>query len=209
MTIYKFAGFWRRFIAYTIDGLIIAVIIFILTFISVLAYISGAMSGAGRAIIGKISDPEQILLLTMWVWIFSILLNLAYFTLFHGSTGRTPGKKLLGLQVVTVEGGPLTYGIAFLRSVGYVISSLVLCLGYLWVVFDKKKQGWHDKIAGTVVIIREPDGHSAGISISDSPATSPDQPVGGITKALSQAEKQKDEAAPTEEAAGPNDQKIP
>jgi uncharacterized RDD family membrane protein YckC len=38
------------------------------------------------------------------------------------------------------------------RYVGYIISTIPLCLGFLWVGFDSKKQGWHDKIAGTVVV---------------------------------------------------------
>jgi hypothetical protein len=46
----------------------------------------------------------------------------------------------------------MTPGIAFLRCVGYLISGPVLCLGFLWIAFDGKKQGWHDKIAATLVI---------------------------------------------------------
>jgi uncharacterized RDD family membrane protein YckC len=42
--------------------------------------------------------------------------------------------------------------VAFLRWVGYIISAAGICLGFIWIIFDRKKQGWHDKIAGTVVI---------------------------------------------------------
>jgi len=79
---------------------------------------------------------------------------------------------LLGLQVISTEGQPISFGIAFLRSVGYIISSLFFCLGFIWVGFDKKKQGWHDKIAGTVVIIREPESQTRGIFIPDDSALS-------------------------------------
>jgi len=48
-------------------------------------------------------------------------------------------------------GAPST-GQLIVRYVGYFISSLFLCLGFLWIAFDARKQGWHDKIAGTVVI---------------------------------------------------------
>jgi uncharacterized RDD family membrane protein YckC len=93
---------------------------------------------------------------------------LFYFTYFHGTTGRTPGKMLLGLQVVSADGTMITFGTAFLRTVGYFISFIYL-LGFIWAAFDKRKQGWHDKIAGTVVIIREPQNNTAGISIPEHP----------------------------------------
>jgi uncharacterized RDD family membrane protein YckC len=57
------------------------------------------------------------------------------------------------IKVVSVNGGNLTYGQAILREVlGKWLSGLFLNLGYLWTVFDSKKQSWHDKIAGSVVI---------------------------------------------------------
>lgn len=177
MAIYKFAGFWRRFIAYMIDGFIIGMVLIVLMIVAGVAYFAGSMTGDGKAVMSHMSNPaEQMASLSLWIWVFSTFLNMAYFTYFHGLTGRTPGKMLLGLQVVTVEGGPLNFGIAFLRSVGYLVSSFVFCLGYIWIGFDKKKQGWHDKIAGTVVIIREPEGSTAGISIPDSSAKAPDEP---------------------------------
>lgn len=60
---------------------------------------------------------------------------------------------LLGLKVLDAKtGNLLTLGQALLRYVGYILSSLIFCLGYIWVGFDKKKQGWHDKMAKTVVV---------------------------------------------------------
>lgn len=67
--------------------------------------------------------------------------------------GATPGKMLLGLKVLDAKtGNLLTIGQALLRYAGYILSSLIFCLGYIWVGFDKKKQGWHDKMAKTVVV---------------------------------------------------------
>lgn len=210
MTTYRFAGFWRRFVAYMIDGFIIGMISLVLMIIAGIAYIAGAMSGNGGALMAKIADPAQMASLTLWIWAFSIILNIAYFTYFHGSTGRTPGKRLLGLQVVTVEGTSLSFGIAFLRSVGYLVSSLVFCLGYVWIGFDKKKQGWHDKIAGTVVIIREPQESAAGISISDSVSGSQQfSGAGEASGAFTQVEMNKTETPSNADGAGPDGQKIP
>ncbi len=166
MTFYKYAGFWRRFIAYMIDGIIISIVLFILALIGGIAFFAGTKSNGNNAWISEMSNPEQMLSLTLWFWIFSTLVNIAYFTYFHGTTGKTPGKMLLGLQVVSIEGNHISFGTAFLRSVGYLVSSLIFCLGYIWIMFDNKKQGWHDKIAGTVVIIRENADPSSGIFIS-------------------------------------------
>lgn len=67
--------------------------------------------------------------------------------------GATPGKKLMGIKIVKIDGSKIDYSAAILRSVfGYTLSSAALSLGFLWVIWDKKKQGWHDKIASTVVI---------------------------------------------------------
>jgi uncharacterized RDD family membrane protein YckC len=165
MTLYKYAGFWRRLIAYSIDGFIIGIVFIVLAFIAGIAFFYGTMSSGSNAWLKEINDPALMFSFTLWLWLFSTLTNIAYFTYFHGSTGRTPGKMLLGLQVVSVEGGRISFGTAFLRSVGYLVSSLVFCLGYIWIAFDKRKQGWHDKIAGTVVIIREAQNETTGISI--------------------------------------------
>lgn len=167
MTTYQFAGFWRRFIAYMIDGFIISVVFLVMAIVVVIAYVAGAISGGGAALT-VLADPNRMAEINPWIWLFSIFMNIIYFTYFHGSTGRTPGKMLLGLQVISVYGTVISFGTAFLRSVGYLVSSVVFCLGYIWIAFDKKKQGWHDKIAGTVVIIREPQARAAGISIPDS-----------------------------------------
>jgi uncharacterized RDD family membrane protein YckC len=168
MNFYKYAGFWRRFIAYMIDGFIISIVLIMLMFIAGIAFFAGTMSRGSNAWMTEISNPELMVSYTLWIWVFSTMINIMYFTYFHGSTGRTPGKMLLGLQVVSVDGNRISFGIAFLRSVGYLISSIFFCLGFIWIGFDKKKQGWHDKIAGTVVIIREKEDHRAGISIADS-----------------------------------------
>ncbi len=169
MTIYKFAGFWRRLIAFMIDNTIVTIIFSILCIIAAMAYVWGAISGNSDAWIVDITDPTSSLSLMFMSFLFYIFIMLTYFTYFHGITGRTPGKMLLGLQVVSTDGTPISFGTAFLRAVGYLISSLLFTFpfGFIWAAFDKKKQGWHDKIAGTVVIIREQQNNTVGISISD------------------------------------------
>ena len=77
------------------------------------------------------------------IWFLSLL-----------AKGLTPGKKLLGLQVVDHQtGGYPGFGKMFLREfVGRILSGLFLGLGYFWALFDRNGQAWHDKLAGTVVV---------------------------------------------------------
>lgn len=133
----RYGGFWRRFAAISIDSII-------LDLFTVIIYLTGISL---VPMDGGFSYTTVIPYYGM-----AILLNAAYFIYFHGTTGQTPGKRLLGLKVIRVEGTPVTPGIAFLRWVGYLVSKVPLLLGFIWAVFDDRKQGWHDKIAGTCVI---------------------------------------------------------
>ena len=124
------AGFWIRFLAIFIDGVILFVIQLII------ASILGT-STSGRGGIGT-------------------FLGLIYLVFFWSSmspwAGQTIGMKLLNLRVVKTDGSDLSLVIALIRYVGFFVSGLVLCIGFIWAAFDPNKQGWHDKIAGTYVI---------------------------------------------------------
>jgi len=70
-----------------------------------------------------------------------------------GMRGATIGKQIMKLKVIGTDGRmPIGYGNAFIRLIGKMISSIVIFLGYIWIIFDKEKQGWHDKIANTFVV---------------------------------------------------------
>ena len=145
--IVHYGGFWQRFVALSIDIVILHVFTIILFFI-------------GNLIIPLhcgftwLTDTSSTFMCTIFFSYYgmAVLLNAAYFIYFHGATGQTPGKKLLGLRVVRTDGEPMTFGTAFLRWVGYIISKIPFFLGFIWVAFNGRKQGWHDKIAGTYVI---------------------------------------------------------
>jgi uncharacterized RDD family membrane protein YckC len=171
MTVYRFGGFWRRLIAFSIDNIIITFIFSVFVTIALLSFFSGAVSGHKEELLADLVNPTSVSRFKIAFWLFYIFINVVYFTYFHGVTGRTPGKRLLSLQVVSDEGAPISLDIAFLRATGYLVSLIFYLVGFIWIIFDSKKQGWHDKIAGTVVIIREKEKQSAGISIPDeSPA---------------------------------------
>jgi len=72
---------------------------------------------------------------------------------FYLRRGQTFGKRFIGIRVVRTDGRPLDYQTAVLRHVvGYPLSALFFGLGIVWVLLDRRRQGWHDKLAKTVVI---------------------------------------------------------
>ncbi len=81
-----------------------------------------------------------------------LLLSVAYFTAMWTWKGTTVGGIVVGLKVVRVDGRALEWHVALIRSVAAAFSAVVLFLGFLWIAWDKEKQGWHDMIAGTVVL---------------------------------------------------------
>ena len=86
-----------------------------------------------------------------------IIIPLIYFPYFWSregpQNGQTPGMKQMGIRVVRdSDGGPITIGPAILRLLGYWVSGLVFYIGYIWIFIDKRRRGWFDLIAGTVVV---------------------------------------------------------
>ena len=82
------------------------------------------------------------------------LIGLAYFIYFEGSpSGQTIGKRALNIRIIDADnGGPIGYGRAVLRYFARILSALPCALGYFWMLWDKNKQTWHDKITTDVVV---------------------------------------------------------
>ncbi|MGD0274705.1 MAG: RDD family protein [Syntrophales bacterium] len=150
MTQHIYGRFWRRLLAMMVDGVILTLIISTLFITGIIVF------GIGVAfpLSGDLPEWSSGLFIKFLVlfWITASIIKMIYFVYFIGTTGQTPGKMFMGLRVVQQNGDPMTFGLAFLRWVGYIISGLCFYLGFLWILFDYRKQGWHDKIAGTVVI---------------------------------------------------------
>ena len=136
----NYASAGSRLVAYIVDGIVLFVVFIVLTIVlGVLAAGSGSDSAVGGA----------VLLYLLVVFIISI----AYFPWFWAHGGATPGMKMLHIRVVREQdGGPVSGGSAVLRLIGYWINSIVFYIGFIWILIDSHRQGWHDKIAGTVVI---------------------------------------------------------
>jgi uncharacterized RDD family membrane protein YckC len=119
------AGFWRRFGAFFIDGLVISVVTVIL-----------------RLLVG--TDLGSLV---------GLVVSAAYFGFFHGSTGQTPGDAALAIRVVDAGGGSsIGWGRALWRWLVSYASGLAIFIGYLWMLWDAEKQTWHDKAARTYVV---------------------------------------------------------
>jgi uncharacterized RDD family membrane protein YckC len=137
-TIYptSYAGFWRRLLAVLVDYLLVVAIF-------------GAVGG-----LLHLTAPDAIKVFEGVVGFVLTQAGSAGFCLyFWVKYGATPGKMALGIRVVCLETGeapPL--GMAVLRYLGYILSAIPLGLGFLWAAWDPRKQGWHDKIADTVVV---------------------------------------------------------
>ena len=133
-----FAGYGARLIAYIIDWLIIGLAVGILWVVIAVALASGDNGFVTTVLVGA----------TVLIW-------LLYFPYFWHRNGVTPGMMPFGIRVVRDrDGGPIGWGSAFLRLIGYAIDTIVfgLPIGFLWVFFDKRRRAWHDLIGGTVVI---------------------------------------------------------
>ena len=95
--------------------------------------------------------------LTVIPTLLSLAISTGYFTYFFGN-GQTLGMKAVKIKLCDTEGTyPIGYVKGFLRWIGMIISGLVIGIGYLWVLVDENKQGWHDKIAGTYVVVEKED----------------------------------------------------
>ena len=82
----------------------------------------------------------------------AVTVVIGYAFIFWILTGQTPGMMLLGLRVVSTDGGRLTFWRAVRRLIGFIISFMLAFLGFAWVLVDDKRQGWHDKLADTYVV---------------------------------------------------------
>jgi uncharacterized RDD family membrane protein YckC len=70
-----------------------------------------------------------------------------------GRRGATPGKRIVGIRVADARtGGPIGYRRAAVRRLGFLLGGVVLCLGWLWIIFDAHRQAWHDKLAHSLVV---------------------------------------------------------
>jgi uncharacterized RDD family membrane protein YckC len=151
-----YASFISRFAALIIDSIVIGCLQFI-----VVAPIMAAM-GLGIASQvdgGELSDEATVgmvgaivaLFGTAMIMVYAI--SILYYAIMESSKAQgSVGKLALGIKVTDMDGNRITFGKALLRSIGKIISSMIMCIGYLMAAFTDKKQALHDMIATTLVV---------------------------------------------------------
>ena len=137
---YSMAGLKLRAIAFFIDLVIVSLIAY-LTIVSGFYFI--ADSGIDKSELSRVFVPIYVLL---------FFLASTYFIFLHSYAGRTIGKMVVGIKIISDEGRPVGIWASFVRWVGYYISAVFFFAGFIWSVFDSNSQAWHDKIAGTYVV---------------------------------------------------------
>ena len=121
----EYAGFWIRLGAGVIDILI-------------LGFIAGTIA---------YFFPAPV------IWVTSgIAISIAYWLGFWIWRGQTPGKMAVGIKIIRTDSSPVKWQCVLCRLLGYIVSMVTLFVGFVWVAFDGRKQGIHDKIADTYVV---------------------------------------------------------
>jgi len=143
-----YAGFWRRLGATLLDLLLLASLLSPLLYLVYgPEYFAWRLSGPGW--LGNYGVVDALL---------TKLVPLGLLAALWSTLGATPGKLLLGCRVVSAaDGSTITSRRALMRALCYLVSALPLYLGFLWIGWDRRKQGFHDKITGTVVVRHEDD----------------------------------------------------
>lgn len=145
---YKYGGFWRRFVAFIIDDIVVTIIYMI----GILLFTDGVEYYFNYNDITSFDDIEFFPILK--AQLIYLVLEVVYYAGMHSSSKQaTIGKMCLDMKVIDSNGEK----ISFLRGVGRYfakfLSGIILLIGYIMAAFSSKKQALHDKLANTYVIV--------------------------------------------------------
>ena len=154
----KYTGFWLRFVSQIIDVFLLLIITVPIILLPILFFIgsgnfdynSGNFNYSSLIYGDLFYYLDESSIFTIYTqYIMPFLITMVFWTFFKA----TPGKMSFRMVIVDAETGEKPSFLQYLtRYLAYIPSILVLGLGILWIAFDKRKQGWHDKLAGTVVV---------------------------------------------------------
>lgn len=151
---YTYAGFWIRVVARLLDSVIVALpmaALFVL-----LAILAGAFAGtASNSNDQNAQNAAGALFGGVFVlfYLLALFVGVAYWVYFWGTSGQTLGMRALKLRVVdATTGGPIGISRALVRWLMTIVNTWACYIGWIWVAFDPRKQGWHDKVASSVVL---------------------------------------------------------
>ncbi len=138
-----YAGRGARLIAFIIDWIIVG-------FIVGAFYVVGFNILSGHFLWLTFDGGSTI---GMAVMVVGFVIGFFWRPWFWSHGGQTPGYRITKMQVIrAADGDDLSFVTGIVRLIGYAVDAVVFMLGFIWILFDAKRQGWHDKMAGTVVI---------------------------------------------------------
>ena len=139
----KYAGFWKRFAACLIDGLITGI----------LGFVVGFCLGIALMFFGVASEVLLDPVVQLGFNIIGFVTGISYFVLMECSKFQgTIGKMVLGIKVTDLEGNKIGLAKAFGRYLGKIVSAIIVGIGFLMVAFTERKQGLHDSMSGCLVV---------------------------------------------------------
>ena len=140
-----YAGFWQRFVAYFIDGIVTGIVGFVINL---------ATQAVIQVSFARGSNGQNLALVILGInWLESFALNIAYFATMESSTSQaTLGKMAMGIKVTDEFGQRISFGRAVGRFAGKMVSSLTCSIGFIMAAFTERKQALHDMMAGTLVV---------------------------------------------------------
>jgi uncharacterized RDD family membrane protein YckC len=149
-TLGQYAGFTTRFIAWFMDRLLLTAIISIS--VAVISFLADSFRINEFLGLGEEMRLIVVVIAVGMAVSVPVVYNIGSWML----AGQTVGKWIMGLRVVQTNGQRLTFWASLRRQIGYVLSA-ILFLGFLWILFDNRRQGFHDKLAGTFVVYSWPE----------------------------------------------------
>jgi uncharacterized RDD family membrane protein YckC len=154
-----YANWGQRVLAYLIDSLIVGVVPFILYIIAAVALAASVTPGSydpntGTYTPATTSGGSAGLAVVFYLLAFAILLGATLWICHQeGTTGQTPGKKVMKIRLVReADGQVIGFGSAFVRRLAHILDSFLCYLGFLWPIWDAKSQTFADKVMNTVVV---------------------------------------------------------
>jgi len=152
----QFAGHGARLGAYILDAILVGVVttaLLLLLMIPLFGSIQVSVDASGEVSFGDAGAAAASIGMFMLGTLLIGILAMLYFPFFWARGGATPGMKVAGIRVVRDrDGSRIGWGTAILRLIGWWVSAAVFYLGFIWILIDSRRRGWHDLIAGTCVI---------------------------------------------------------
>ena len=148
-----YAGFWIRLVARVLDTLIVGIPLAVVFGVLALA-VGGAAAGTSNSDQNTQNATAAAFSgIFILFYLLAIAVSIGYWVYFWGTTGSTFGMRVLRLRVVDANtGGPIGIPRALVRWLMTIVNSWACYIGWIWVAFDPRKQGWHDKVANSVVL---------------------------------------------------------